>query len=135
MVRVGVFGIDPAAVREYDLFLLPIELIVRLINEPLPYRRTAYKVLVHDPLDHVGFDVLVDRLGVILMDLDEDVPGAEPQAAHLMGSTVLFYRGRNAGPRQSAREGLEHLPAACCDPGRPHADPYDGFFSHLFFSL
>ena len=61
-VAVDVLGVEHADVREHDLDLLAVEVLVGLVDEPLPHRRAADEVLVDDPLDHLGLDVLVDGL-------------------------------------------------------------------------
>jgi DNA gyrase/topoisomerase IV subunit A len=58
-------------------------------------------MFIHNALDHLGLDILINSLEAVAVHLNKNIPGAEAETADLMGRTVFlqdsFCRGRGEG--------------------------------------
>src|SRR5512143_328935 len=122
--------VDLAAVREHYLDLLVMEGMVIFFHKPVGYRRATQDMLAHDPLGHVGLDVLVRCFVAVDDYIDEHVSCAEAPASDFVHGAVLLHSRPDAGGGDGLLERGHYFHAAGGDSARTHADFYRDFFIH-----
>ena len=123
--------IDLAEIGQNDLGLVVMEDMVVIAHQPFGHRLLADDMVLHQPFHHLRLNVLIGRDLSADTDIDQNVPGAESAAAHLMEPAALFNPGIfHSGGRKFLLEGRHHHFRTGCDATGAHAHIDNNFAIH-----
>ena len=123
--------IDLAQIRQNDLGLVVMEDMVVVSPQPFGHRLSADDMILNQSFHHLRLNILIGRNLAADTDIDQDIPGTESAAAHLVEPAALFNLGIfHSGGLKLLLEGRHHHFRTGCDATGAHAHIDNNFAVH-----